>query len=336
MAIANNSVTDTYYNYTPMACNKCNCLQLKYLADPAILYSDIYTNALFSPIWTDHHIFFSKFILENTNESSFTEVGANTGELYKLLLKERNIVYTVLDMYKHKDLPDNIQFIQGNCETFDFSNHNTLILSHVFEHLYSPHMFIQNIRDAGVKTIFISIPNFKGLLDEKSLILIFSQHTFYCELDYIIYIFSLYNYKCELSVLYNTGFKSNMLKFVLDKTISAKPVPSTNIQLFKNIYIEKINWIKNVDIPPNGYIIPSGIYGQYFYYFLTKKENVVGFLDNNRQRHNNRLYGTDKLVYSPLSIDYKTATIIVCDCPYREEIVLGLNKICDSIRYMYI
>ena len=113
-------------------------------------------------------------------------------------------------------------------------------------------------------------------------------------------------------------------------------IPSIEIQLYRDIYIDKIHCIQNIDIPPNSYIMPSGVYGQLYYYHIKNKANICGFLDNNAQRHNNRLYGTDKSVYIPSSIDCTTATVLVCDCPYKKEIVSGLKQICASIHILCI
>ena len=336
MAISNNTVSEYYYDYTLIVCNICKCLQLKNLVDPYILYSDIYMNSSFSPSWIDHHEHFSKFIINNTDENNFLEVGANKGHLYLNMMKERDVIFTTLDMYKHKDLPEGIQFIEGNCETFDYKGFPTIILSHVFEHLYSLKKFIENIYAANVTSIFISIPNFDLLLKEQSPLLIHSQHTFFCGFDYILYIFSLYNYRCINSYMYNGNFKSMMFKFIRDPTIIPLKIPTTNIQLYKDIYINKIDKIYNTEIPSNSYIMPSGVYGQLYYYHIKDKGHIVGFLDNNIERHNNRLYGTDKSVYLPSSIDYNIATIIVCDCPYKNEIILGLKKLYHSIKIMLV
>jgi len=334
MAISNNSVTEHYYEYTLIACTNCKCLQLKYLVDPSILYSDVYMNATFTPSWADHHAHFSKFILDHTAETKFLEVGANKGDLYLNMSKEREVEFTTLDMFKHKDLPEKITFLEGNCETFDFTGISTIILSHVFEHLYSPHTFIENIRRASVATVFISIPNFDLLLKEQSLLILYSQHTFFCGFDYIVYMFSLHNYRCVSSYIYDGPVKSTMFTFVLDTTMMPLGTPSTNIQLYREIFIDKIQRIQNIDIPPNSYIMPSGVYGQLYYYHIKNKENIRGFLDNNAQRHKNKLYGTDKVVCLPSSIEY--GTVLVCDCPYKKEIIAGLKQLCASIEILCI
>ena len=336
MAISNNSVADEFYDYTPISCKKCNCLQLENLVDPNVLYSDIYMNSTFSPSWTDHHIHFSKFILDSTDETTFLEVGANKGDLYKLIIKERSVDFITLDMWKHNDLPSEIKYIEGNCETFDFKGFNTIILSHVFEHLYEPLVFIKNIKNAEVSTVFISIPNFDLLVKEKSLLVIHSQHTFYCRFDYITYMFSLFNYKCDKYYMYNGNFESIMFKFVIDNNMVPVRFPSTDIQLYKEIYVNKVNTIGDIVIPPNSYIAPSGIYGQFYYSFIKNKDNVIGFLDNNPQRHNNYLYGTDKLVYLPSTIDYSNATVFVCDCYYMDEIITGLKELCNSVNIVCV
>ena len=336
MAISNNSVSESYYDYHLIVCNECKCLQLKYLVDPSVLYSDIYMNATFSPSWADHHTHFSNFILSNTNERMFLEVGANKGYLYKCMKDQRDVEFMTLDMFKDAKLPDEIKFIEGNCETFDFTGFSNVILSHVFEHLYSPLAFIKNIRTAGVRNVFISIPNFDMLLEEKSLVTIHSQHTFFCGFDYIIYMFSLYNYTCDISYAYNGNFKSRMFKFVLEPATLPKSIPSMDIQLYRAIYVDKVQQIRSLEIPENSYIMPSGIYGQIYYYLIKDKTSVKGFLDNNAQRHDKLLYGTNKKVYLPSSIDYNTATIIVCDCPYKNEIVSGLKELYPSIRMLYI
>ena len=127
-----------------------------------------------------------------------------------------------------------------------------------------------------------------------------------------------------------------MFKFVLDDSMTNHPLPSTNIQLYKDIYIEKVQYIQNLIVPSNCYIAPAGIYGQFLYYFLNTKEHIIGFLDNNTQRHTKLLYGTDKYVYSPNTIDYTNASILVCECPYKEEIISGLQKICNAIQIICV
>ena len=70
--------------------------------------------------------------------------------------------------------------------------------------------------------------------------------------------------------------------------------------------------------------MPSGIYGQFNYYHISNKSQILGFLDNNEARHGQRLYGTDKYVFLPQTVDLSCSIIYLCDCPYKEEIMTGL------------
>ena len=99
------------YDKSLILCNNCGCLQLKNLVDPSILYSSSYTTPSFSPSWIDHHLTFANFILQNTDASEFLEIGANKGDLYKNMSNKRALEYTILDMYKDKSIPDEINKI---------------------------------------------------------------------------------------------------------------------------------------------------------------------------------------------------------------------------------
>jgi hypothetical protein len=47
--------------------------------------------------------------------------------------------YTVFDYSLDQAIRrDNVNYIEGNCENFDFPQDSNIIMSHVFEHLYEP------------------------------------------------------------------------------------------------------------------------------------------------------------------------------------------------------
>jgi hypothetical protein len=322
MAIANSENNDIFYDKKVAVCSNCQCAQLTELVDPAILYSPLYTNATFSPVWNHHHETFAEFILMHNSGHRYMEIGANNGALYEILKeKQKCLKYSVLDMYKHNDLPNDLFFYEGNCENFDFHEKDVLILSHVFEHLYNPNLFLENARKNSVQTLFISIPNFDKLLDDKSIILLHSQHTFFCGKKYIDYLCGKHGYFCEAFFEYNGSFKSHMLKYSLGSPHLT--FPTTDISLYKNIYQHKMMSFSS-KIVKAGYLMPSGIYGQYVYSTISNKSFILGFLDNNPSRHGYRLYGTNKLISLPQKVNLEKSVIYLIDCPYRDEILHGL------------
>jgi hypothetical protein len=293
-----------------------------------LLYSSAYETVPFSETWMDHHIEFSKFIQRHSEQTSYLEIGSNTGILYKLLNQTQSLDFTVLDMFRHESLPQNVKFIQGNCETFDYRDYHTIIMSHVFEHLSSPPSFIKKIREGNVTSVFISIPNFDELVLQKSISTINAYHSFFCGIDYITYLFSIHQYRSNDIFFYNGNFKSIMIHFLLDESITFHTIPEYNISYF-NFIVERSTEIKNSIIPERTYICPSGMYGQYIYYFLKQKQNIIGFIDNNSNRHGKKLYGTGVTVFSPSVLKNESCTILLCKCPYTEELkqqLLNINK----------
>lgn len=341
MAVSYPKIKDVFYNKRIGCCRTCFCAQLIDLVDPAILYSTLYMNATMSPGWMHHHRCFANFLLECTGtEDTFLEVGANKGTLYKLLLDKRPALqYAVLDMYHDSALPTEIKFIQGNCETYDFTGHNNVILSHVFEHLYEPRLFVEQLRSAKVKNLFIAIPNFERLLEKGSLEMINSQHTFYCGLDHINYLLGTHGYRSRRVLTYDGPVESYMIHYSFD-LIEKIAMPRCDYFALYELYVGKVGRLHSLTIPPGTYICPSGLYGQYLYYFMNKaaRANVIGFLDNNMARHEVLLYGTDKLVYHPDKVSLsKDNTIIVCSCPYTGELLEGLRaRFGSEVKYIII
>jgi hypothetical protein len=290
----------------------------------------------FSTAWLAHNTKLAEFILNNTDSLSLLEIGANKGCLFKILSKQRKLDYTVLDMYREAELPSEVNFLQGNCETFDFSGINTVILSHVFEHLLNPINFVNMVCKAKVNEVFISNPNFDHFLETNNITTIYSQHSFYCGFDHLLYIFSLNKYRCEAFYKYNGPVKSIMFKFLYDPIVLPKAVPYIHKDIFINLYVKRINDIKNLEVPPNSVICPSGTMGQYLYYFITKKENILGFIDNNTERQNKILYGTGKTVFSPKDIDLSNVTVLLADSFYNDEIITGLKALCATVQIIFV
>lgn len=332
MSVCDDGTNELFYNYYLILCKKCSCLQLKYLVDPSILYSKVYMTASFSPAWLAYNTKLGDFILQNTDGSSFLEIGANKGGLYRIISNRRSIDYTVLDMYREPDLPPEVKFLEGNCETFDFTGITTVLLSHVFEHLFSPSKFVKMLSEAKVNEVFVSNPDFDFFRESNYLTTIYSQHTYYCGFDHLVYLFSLYRYRLESFYKYNGTVKSIMFKFSYDPLVLPKAVPYFNISIFTDLYINRVNYLQMLEVPKNTVICPSGIYGQYLYYFIKDKENIVGFIDNDKQRHNKKLYGTGKPVFAPKDVDFTVTSVLLCDSYYNSEIIAGLKALCATVQ----
>jgi len=315
------------------------------IIEPEILYNNSYLTASFSSILSKNVVAFSKFILNNTDSRRVLEVGANSGSLYKLLTKDNLFDYTVVDIFKDDALPTSINFHEGRCELFDYTGHDTVILSHTFEHLIEPRLFIERVRENGVNTIFISIPNFNNLVEMNDIQTINSQHTFYCGYDHIVYMFSLYGYRCSAFDTYINH--TSMFKFVIDESMEPTSRPSVDyhIKRIEDNYSYNLEAIKNICLESPSYIYPGGQIGQALYVRLNERnKHIIGFIDGDKRKHGTRLYGTPLLTF-PVDklLEHRVANesdrkvnVIICKSPYENEILTKMQQYKDIVNIILL
>lgn len=328
--------TDEFQDCIFMSCNLCGCIQVKNLIDPLKLYLNSHNSTGISKLWCEHHREFADFIKSNNNLSKIIEVGGNSGILYTLL-SNSNINYTILDLSDTSTRPSNIKYIQGNCEEFNFSTYESVILSHTFEHLYNPRSFIKNLRDAKVSSVFISIPNLESQCDDNNMCVLNYEHTYFVGDSEIKFMFSQFNYECKVSYDFRTH--SKFYHFIYN--------PNANITLTPNfIYRDKIiDIFTKFSIKPHNintpcFICPAGIYGQKIHYYLNHyKKYIKGFIDNDPLKQNKRVYGTPLYVYSPeilATVSEDKVYVLLYAGHYSNEIKNQLNMIHTNIEFIII
>ena len=330
--------TDEFSDCIFAECNVCGCIQLKTLVDPVKLYQYSHNSTENTPTWKEHHRLFADFISER-NYTSLLEVGGNSGTLFRLL-SQKISNYTILDICDSPSRPSTVQFIQGNCEEFDFTGHNHIALSHTFEHLYHPKKFVENLSKAQVTSIFISIPNMDHLYRSKNISILHNEHTFFVGDAEIRHLFSRYGYSCATSYSFKTH--SLFYHFIYDPdalslTLLNSMKRSTNIKEYLSEF--EIS-IKGIAIDRPCFICPAGHYGQKIFYYLQHyRTNIIGFIDNDLLKQGKRVYGTSVYVYSPDILNAyadKPVSLVLYAGPYTKEIKEQLNNLHDSITFIVL
>lgn len=306
-------------------CKQCGCVQLSKLIDTNILYGTSHNLTSMLPTWNDHHAHFSKFILDSMKYESIIEIGGSSGALYNKI-KSSNIEYSCIDICEPSFDTTSIKYIIGNCEEYVFDNVNCVAMSHVFEHLYNPNNFIDNIAVNNVKSIYISIPNMTYLLETMSASIIHYEHTFFIDKYFMEYLFSQKGYK----LVNYTEFKNHSLFFEFEKTYCTP----LNITFRESIHKSILNISDNLmdrfmkhTIPPNSFIVPGGHMGQLLY-SMAKPTSILGFLDNDTAKHNKRQYGTCHYIYPFNTLNmYKDQeiNIFIYAGPYTSELLKQLS-----------
>lgn len=330
--------SDQYTDLHFMSCKSCGIVQLRELVPLNILYQEYHNDTTNSKMWQGHHDMFANFIKKYNTSKKVLEIGGYTGVLSKRLLSKEAFEYSVLDLCEKKPNLDGVDFINGDCEVFDYSSFPTVIASHVFEHLYNPHKFLKQLAESNVQDIFISIPNMNYLLQTNNSCILNVEHTFYCDDQDIKNMFILYKYKCIEQYNYNTHSYFFYFKKVQEPLEKYKI--NTDERLKQIIYaLHKIHIdYQNCILPAKCFIAPAGVLGQKAYYYLRNQdEKILGFLDNDPYKIGKRVYGTLKNVYNPSILEsYKNQPISVflVETPYKEEIKQQYLKINPSICFI--
>jgi hypothetical protein len=332
-----NKTDEEFTDSTHATCTQCGNIQLSTLIELESLYKDSHNSTGHSPVWIEHHKKFSEFIITFADTLCILEIGGNTGVLYNHL-KDDFTSYSILDICDSEKRPSSIKYIQGDCESFDYTGISCIAMSHTFEHLYSPTNFIEKIYRASVPSVFISIPNMDEMYKNKYLHIISNEHTFFVGDNEIRYLFSKFNYKCAETFVFKGH--SYFYKFVYDKDTPLLTLYNT-IQRsndIKNIVVDFESYLGTIDINIPFYICPAGAYGQKVYYYLNKKySSIMGFIDNDQNKQGKRLFGTDLNVYSPnilLDNQNEKICIVLCGTVYTDEIQEQLKNVHTNLNFI--
>jgi hypothetical protein len=331
--------SDIHKDLDYVICSSCGCVQLSTLIDVNILYKYSHNNTYNTPTWSHHHTDFFNFIVENTNSSSFLEIGGHSGILSQKIMKRNpSSDYTILDLCDKNPNIDNVIFKSGNCENYNYISNSTILMSHVFEHLYNPNSFIERVATVKVPEIFLSIPNMEISLENSSISFIHIEHTFYLTIEMILYMFSKYGYTCKVMKPFKNH--SFFFHFIFNDVCNPHELNREKATLYKrqftNYFERKKEFFENILIESDFYIVPSGHFGQSIYNNLKRfKDRMLGFLDNDLSKIGKRMYGTHLLNYPMSHIQkHKEITIVIHAGPYLSEIknqLLDYNPLINFI-----
>lgn len=286
-------IENKLWNMKYAYCEKCHSIQLITLLDPNILYSGSY----FQPVnnkywWIQHNISFVNFIISNLDiNNSIIEIGGSSFCLGKHLV-EYYKEYTVFDYsLDSTTFQKDIKYIQGNCETYSFESSSNLILSHVFEHLYNPGLFIENCKNNKVSNIIIAIPD----MNNTNELHVCNQHTFLYNACDIEYIFSKYGYFNNKKIFFESNDKSFKAIFFHFKLIDTKIIIKRIINPGRKDYSIKL-LTQKIEIPKNCFIATAGIWGNLLYSLISNKENVIGVIDYDINKQNKKFNITNLII----------------------------------------
>lgn len=157
-------------------------IQLNPLLPLDVLYQAPHGSGNIGAIWLKHHQQFANFI-QKQEPKKVLEIGGLHGILSREYKKQNLVDWIILEPNPSPAQDVDVTFIKGFFDDkFSFDGEiDTIIHSHVFEHVYYPNEFITQISNflkEGQKLIF-SIPKLEEMLKRKYNNCLNFEHTVY-------------------------------------------------------------------------------------------------------------------------------------------------------------
>lgn len=296
-------------------CKNCHSIQQMNLIPSELLYGGTYLlDTNYSTVWITHHDDFCNFICQSIPEGlTITEIGSSSQVLIKRLMKKVNYNFIVFDFSLDTAIRDpSVTYIEGNCETYSFPKDSILVMSHVFEHLYEPSLFLDNCFKNKVSDLLISIPNMNDIRQVS----ITREHTFTYKDSDIERLFEKHGYTCVKKHFYLSNH-SIFFHFKLNTATET---------FFQQEYI----------VPKNSYLVGAGFNSQVIYHNIQNKDAIIGIVDNDITKQGKLFYNTSFII-EPFHVLKHVECVIVMKHKYwTEEIVTAIRLIHPNIQIYYV
>jgi hypothetical protein len=310
------------------------------------LYFKSHGSGTVGKTWRDHHELFFKLVNKHLN-GNICEIGGGQNSI----LNKINDFSKIKNFYcfdknlklkkKNKKIKKITKFFDKNYfKNKNFFSIDLLVHSHTFEHLYDPNQFLNDVKSIlskNGKHIF-TMPNMKPMIKKGYANAMNFEHPFYYDeklVDCLLHknnfkIIKKFFFKEDHSIMYvtkidntlniNNNVKVNYLEY------------KKNFKLFKGMFnlwkkdITKINKLtKNYK---NVFIFGAHIFSQMMIFNGLNKKNITGVLDNDMQKVDNFLYGTNFKINNPSILNKIDQPCVVLRAgSYNKEIKKQLLKI---------
>ncbi len=308
-------------------------IQLTELLDPKLLYTEYHSPGTVGKTWKEHHHNLFVFI----NEDSYNdvlEIGGASGLLAENFFSvEKPFSWTIVEPTRPTEIKDKrIHFVNNFFENWNpDKKFDTLVHSHVFEHVYDPIEFLlktNNILvDGGIQ--YISIPNMHYWLSHGFSNTLSFEHTFYVDQHVLEYL------------LNKTGFEVSDWR-INDHSIFVKAKKTNKFRDIKHNFdyiktmFEHYVYKQQQDVAEikkqlgdrSFYLFGAHIFAQSLFNFGIDQNKVINLLDNDPNKQEKRLYGTRCWVKSPRVLEGQDCPIVLLRAgSYSQEIKESIKKI---------
>ena len=240
------------------------------------------------------------------------------------------------------------RFIKGFFDDEFSSNENfqTVVHSHVFEHIYEPDKFMQHLAEfisEGNNLIF-SLPNIQVMLERKYTNGLNFEHTVFLTEPYIEYLLAKHGFRL-LEKKFFMDDHSIFYATIRDASVEPVELPPGLYERNKQLYLDYVQYHEKLIVELNAvisntqrpvYLFGAHVFSQYLIEFGLVTNKIVCLLENDPGKHGKRLYGTNLVVQSPKILkDIDQPIVILKAGVYNTEIKEAiLNDINDNVTFV--
>ena len=330
------------------------CVQLSNLVPLDVLYQHEHGSGVVGGVWKDHHQQFCDFLAAHGVRRPL-EIGAGHGILAKQFLKKYDgkdcdkgiaagwvIVEPNLPSWRH----ERVSMVAGMFDKDfklppDIPSVDAVVHSHTFEHIYSPREFLEDVSrflDVGQKHLF-SLPRLDLWLERGYSNALNFEHTIlltegiieqllrstgfaviekkYFREDHSIFYATE---KVKDPLIFGETGRENFNEYVANKALFSDFISKQQANVMR---INKQLAAEKGEV----YLFGAHVFSQFLIGFGLDTSRVVCIIDNDKNKHGKRLYGTKYTVCPTDAVKQAERPLVVlCACAYRDEIVRGIRE----------
>jgi hypothetical protein len=207
---------------------------------------------------------------------------------------------------------------------------DAVVHSHVFEHMYEPAQFMQELSSAmpEASLLLFSLPNLHVWMEQFYTTAINFEHSVLLTQPYIEYLLNKHGFE----IVEIKPFREDHSLFYAARRVNKASAPelpqglyASNKRLFNNWVAYHTALIEDLHQRMRGhkkvFLFGAHVFSQYLLAFGLNPENITSVLDNDPTKQGKRLYGTSLNVQSPRCLaKEKEPTVILRAGIYNKEI----------------
>jgi len=297
----NKNSNDIFIPYNIYTCSICKTTQTKYLGDLDIIYKTNHAESIGSIMQNLHKLvckIIEKYIPKIKN---ITEIGSAKGILSSIILEEYENIskYYIIEPSfignkKEKQIIINDFFENVNIEKY--SDSNTIIISHVFEHFYNPIEILDVIKkNENIEYLLLVWPDLEHYKDNNIYQVLNTEHTFYVDNNFISLLFNNYSFE----KIEEEKYENHSVIYVFKRNNNLKLLELINENYsidsyFNNLLNKKQDIIDFIEFNKNNNkkicIWPTSVHTQ-FLLMITEIKDIDFVLDNSPNKIGKYIYG---------------------------------------------